>query len=324
MQTLAWPVDGPEFRNLTEGDLESMIDVMAKSRADDPYERRLTMDEAMEYSFLDPDFDPAGSWLVTLDGETVGFGSCLVESNRIAAGKDDAYIEIDVVPPHKNRGIEQLLLDRELAYIRSRGVGSALCRCIASDEDMHRLLTSNSFEEAYRVFILARRSTERVTRPQTPEGCVLRRMDMVRCSDGDIEDLVCALNDSFQDHFNFAPERGERFINFRDCSADPHMITLALKDGKTAGFCLSGESRTLNQERGAKTGWVDILGVRPSFRRMGLGKALLADGVDWLLDRGMDTVYLGVFAKNEKALDLYRSFGFSKDRESIWLRKALA
>lgn len=320
---MAGSVTGLEFRHLTESSLEDMIEVLAKARADDPHERRLTHDEAREQTTLDPDFDPKGTWLATLDGEVAGFGLVLVEANRIKAGRDDAYVDIDVVPEHRGKGIEEALLGRCLEYIRFRGVGKALCRSLASDDWKQSLLVGQSFEEVYRVYILERRGREKANLHLLPAGFRLEHKALTECSDDDLSALVEAFNDSFQDHINFAPERLERFINFRDNGEDPRILALALKGTEIAGFCLCDESRTLNQEKGVRTGWVDIIGVRPRHRRQGLGRVLLADGINWIIGRGMDTVYLGVFAENEKALDLYKSYGFSKDRESIWYSRAL-
>ncbi len=301
-----------------------MIDVLAKARADDPHRRRLTHDEARSETFLDPDFDPQGTWLATLDGEVAGFGLVLVEANRIKAGKDDAYVDIDVVPEHQGKGVEQKLLEKSFDYLRSRNVGKALSRAPAKDDWRRSLLTTHSFEETYRVYILVRRGRAEVRDVPPPAGFRLERRNLRDCSDDDISKVVDVFNDSFRDHFNFAPERAERFINARDCGNDPLVLTLAVTDDGIAGFCLSEESSTFNEEKGERTGWVDILGVRPKFRRLGLGGALLSDGMRWILDKGMDTIYLGVFAKNEKALGLYRSFGFSNDMESVWYSKDLS
>ena len=316
-------MSGLEFRHLTESSLEEMIDVLAKARADDPHERRLTHDEARSETFLDPDFDPKGTWIATLDGEVAGFGLVLVEGNRINAGKDDGYIDLDVVPEHRGKGVEQELLERSFGYLRSRNVGEALARCPITSDWRRSLLTSHSFEEAYRVYILVRRGRAEVREVLPPAGFELERRNLRDCSDDDISEIVDLFNDSFRDHFNFAPERPERFINARDCGEDPAVLTLAWKGDEIVGFCLSDESSTFNHEKGERTGWVDIIGVRPQFRRVGLGGALLSDGMRWILDRGMDTIYLGVFAKNEKALGLYRSFGFANDTESVWYRKNL-
>ena len=68
---------------------------------------------------------------------------------------------------------------------------------------------------------------------------------------------------------------------------------------------------------------MNILGVKPQYRRKGLGRFLLVDGMKWVAERGMDSTRIGVYAKNEKALDLYLSLGFEKDRSSLWLEKKL-
>lgn len=309
------------LRNFDESSIDDMIEILSKARADHPHERRLTPDEAREYTVLDPDFDSEGSWFAILEGEAVGFGFVLVESNRIKAGKDDAYVDIDVVPEHRGKGVEQKLLDKSLDYLRSRNVGGALSRCPVMDGWKRSLLTSHSFEEVYRVYVLVRRGRAEVQDALPPPGFQLERRSLRECSNDDITKIVDVFNDSFRDHFNFAPERPERFINARDCRDDPTILTLAWRMGEITGFCLSEESLTFNQEKGERTGWVDILGVRPRFRRIGLGKALLSDGMRWILDRGLDTIYLGVFAKNEMALGLYRPFGFLNDTESVWYSK---
>lgn len=303
--------------------METMIEVIARAKVDDPYERRMTLDEAREYTFLDPDFDPEGSWFAYFDGEAVGFGSCLVESNRVEAGMNEGYVDVDVVPEHRGEDIEQTLLDNALTYLRNRKVESALARCVVGNDHLERLLTANSFEEAFRVYILKRTGIEKVREVPIPEDIRLERKVLYDFTDGELEKFVGIFNDAFQDHLNFAPERKERFVNFRDCRDEPRILTLAIRDEDVVGFCLSEESEKFNRERGVSTGWIDIIGVRPPHRRKGIGRALLADGTNWILERGMDTVYLGVFAKNEKALDLYRSFDFVKERESMWFRKAL-
>jgi len=312
-----------DFRHLTEDQLESFIEILARSRADDPYERRLTLEEARTYTLRDPDFDPEGSWLAYLDGEAVGFGDAIVEKNRIAAGMDDGNLDVEVIPEHRGKGIERRLLDLSLGYLRSKGVGKARARSPAADGWRRALFESDSFEERYRVYILVMRGRSDVHPVPVPEGFRLDRKPFAECSDAEIATLVEAFNDSFRDHFNFAPDRQERWMNFRDSDQDPVMLTAAMEEGTVVGMCVSEEAATFNEERGVKAGWIVILGVRPPYRRRGLARALLADGIRWILDRGMDTVYIGVFAKNEKALDLYRSFGFEKDQESVWYYRKL-
>jgi ribosomal-protein-alanine N-acetyltransferase len=48
----------------------------------------------------------------------------------------------------------------------------------------------------------------------------------------------------------------------------------------------------------------------PEFRRRGLGRALIAHGIEFARSRGGRTALLEVRRSNHAALDLYRAFGF--------------
>jgi GNAT superfamily N-acetyltransferase len=313
----------PDVQTFTEDRIDEMIEVLARARADDKHEKRMTRDEARQHTVLDPDFDPEGAWLAIMGEETVGFGSALVEKTRIEAGRDDAWVEFDVVPEHEWNGIEQTLLDQALGYLRLRGVGKAMTRVLAVDEKRKAFLLSNSFEEVYRIYTLVRRGRERVPEPLVPKSYRLERWDLLDCSDQQLTAVTEALNSSFTDHINYAPERPERILNMRDCKGDPFAITVALQGDDIAGLAWSEYSQDYNKQKHLNVGWVVVIGVCPPHRRIGLGKALLSDGIRWILDKGADTVYLGAFAKNEKALGLYRAFGFEKERESVLYTRPL-
>lgn len=307
----------PEVRAFSEDRIDDMTQVLARARANDKHDRMMTREEARQYTVLDPDFDPKGAWFATVDDEYVGFGSVIVEKTRIEAGRDDAWVDFDVVPEHEWSGVEQTLLDEALNYLRVRDVGKAMTRSLAVDEKRKAFLTSNSFEEKYRIYTLLRSGRQPVPEVPAPEPYRLERWDLLGCSDEQLIAVTEALNDSFTDHMNFAPERPERILNMRNCKGDPFLITVALKGEEIAGFAWSEYSQEYNKQKDVNVGWVAVIGVRPQHRRLGLGKALLSDSIRWILSKGADTVYLGVFAKNEKALDLYRTFGFEKERESI-------
>ena len=78
-----------------------------------------------------------------------------------------------------------------------------------------------------------------------------------------------------------------------------------------------------NKEKNKKTGWADILGVKKSCRKSGIGRALLSDGMHWIWNQGMDTIYLGMDAENSSALGLYTSLGYRIHEESITYRLEL-
>ncbi|UCE90765.1 MAG: GNAT family N-acetyltransferase [Methanobacteriota archaeon] len=316
-------VSEPELQTFTEKRIGEMIEVLAKARAGNPLERRMTRDEAREYTVLDPDFDPKGAWFAIVDGEVAGFCSALVERTRIEAGKDDAWVDIDIVPEHERIDVAQALLNQAFGYLSSRNVGKAMTRSLASDEKRKTFLKSNSFEEEHRIYTLVRRGRDEVNVVVAPAPNRIVRWELPDCSDSRLQAITEAFNDSFKDHMNFAPELPERFQNLRDCNDDPHVLTVALDEDVITGFALSEYSEEYNRLKGANVGWVNVLGVRPQYRRTGLGRALLADSIRWILEAGASNVYLGVFAKNEKALSLYWSFGFEKERENIIFARSL-
>ena len=65
------------------------------------------------------------------------------------------------------------------------------------------------------------------------------------------------------------------------------------------------------REPGASTGEVYVIGVDPTAGIRGLGTPLLGAGLHYLRDAGATDVDLYVEADNERALSLYRRYGFT-------------
>jgi ribosomal protein S18 acetylase RimI-like enzyme len=78
----------------------------------------------------------------------------------------------------------------------------------------------------------------------------------------------------------------------------------ALLDGER----LAGLIRVIGV--GAGEGRVGMLGRMPSYRGRGLGAHLIAEALRLLAERGAHDVTLDVESENERALSLYRHFGF--------------
>jgi ribosomal protein S18 acetylase RimI-like enzyme len=88
--------------------------------------------------------------------------------------------------------------------------------------------------------------------------------------------------------------------------ADPTLCFMAVRDGEVVGlnFCL------LERRAGMLEGWVHDLGVAPAVRGIGLGRALLWQGVRAMAQRGAGKILLGVDAANCRARRLYEQTGF--------------
>lgn len=312
-----------EIARLSEADIADVVSVIRRSKRESPFERAPTVEELKAYTVKDSDFRPDGSWVVRSGGAPVAYAIALAEANRLSAGLDDAYLEFEIVPGERGKGLEQRLFGLASEYVRSRGIGVVRARCVTTESWRIAALSSEGFSEAYSVFFLVRKSRERIQDVPVPEGLSLVRRPYRECGDEEMTRIVEAFNDTFQDHFNFAPEKPERFIQYRDASEEPECFSLGVIGDEIVGVCLSAEDRIYNKENGTKWGWINVLGVRPPHRRRGVGKFLLADGMNWVLEQGMESIRIGVYAKNEKALDLYRSVGFEMERVSVWFEKRL-
>lgn len=78
---------------------------------------------------------------------------------------------------------------------------------------------------------------------------------------------------------------------------------------------------SLDQVTNARIAYVFLLRVDPSYRRRGLGRALIQQVEIWAEAQGLSGVLLQVFAHNQPALDLYAKVGFVT--QGHWLQKSL-
>jgi ribosomal protein S18 acetylase RimI-like enzyme len=139
--------------------------------------------------------------------------------------------------------------------------------------------------------------------------------------DEDADRVRDAIKESFADDPFHTEVTASSFREFflRARGFDPSLWLLAWDGGELAGFSLNYPEH--GSDRGL--GWVNTLGVRPPWRRRGLGEALLRRSFAVLHDRGLRRVGLGVDAQNVTgALRLYERAGMRQVRRSDnWQRE---
>ena len=147
-----------------------------------------------------------------------------------------------------------------------------------------------------------------VPEPEFPEGITLRTFDPAT----DAEAVYRADIEAFRDHFGFVePPFEEGFQRFRHFMMDyegfdPSLWFLAMDGEEIAGINLC-QSHSFDDP---EVGWVSTLGVRRSWRKRGIGLALLRHLFHEFYRRGNRKVGLGVDAQNlTGALRLYESAG---------------
>lgn len=127
------------------------------------------------------------------------------------------------------------------------------------------------------------------------------------------EDLVLRpLHEAFQDHWGFAVESYDAYrrrMSLRLAAAQtsgPEMWFTALDGDEPAGAVLCNLSNTGHSGEG----WIDLLGVRRAWRRIGLGGALLLHAFGYLYGRGCRSAGLSVDSNNlTGAMGLYENAG---------------
>jgi mycothiol synthase len=100
---------------------------------------------------------------------------------------------------------------------------------------------------------------------------------------------------------------------------DPKLWTIAWAGDRVIGECLCHTSMV----GGPNDGWVSIVGVQREWRGRGLGRALLARGLQKLQEVGFETASLNVDAENSAAINLYRSLGMDVLRTRLHFAKTI-
>jgi len=145
--------------------------------------------------------------------------------------------------------------------------------------------------------------------PRMPTPFVLRRYRR-----RDEDPLRAALNEAFADDpfFHDASPVNFREFYLRARGFDPSLWLLAWDGPELAGFLLAFPEHAGERD----LGWIHSLGVRPRWRRRGLGEGLLRTALHDLHSRGLRRVGLGVDAENVTgALRLYERVGMDVLRQ---------
>lgn len=94
-------------------------------------------------------------------------------------------------------------------------------------------------------------------------------------------------------------------------------LVVAAPDGRLAAFCIGWLHRGADGNRGQ----IEPMGVHPDFRRLGLGQAILAEGLRRLYAQGAQEVFVETDNYRDAAFALYESVGFRVARDVLVYRK---
>ena len=89
-------------------------------------------------------------------------------------------------------------------------------------------------------------------------------------------------------------------------------------DGRLAAFCIGW----LNKNSSAETrGQIEPMGVRKEFRKLGLGRSILTEGLHRLQQHGAKLIYVETDNYRDEAFLLYESVGYQVIEDVLVYRK---
>lgn len=246
------------------------------------------------------------------DGNLIGFGQLWIpESGEII----DGWLWYCVHPHNRRKDLEKQIIawgeERMREVARDRNVQVKL-RCSARDDKPYyiKVAENNGFTVDRYFFTMQRSLAEPIPEPQFPAGFTLRA-----AGHQDTEAWVEMFNQTFIDHWNhhdLTLDRAKYILITPDYKPELDLVALA-PDRTFAAFCFCAIHPEDNERTGRKEGWIDTLGTRRGFRKMGLARSMLLSGMHQLKAAGMETAKLGVDTQNpNNALRLYESVGFEK------------
>ncbi len=275
-----------ELRGLREEDATAVASLFRAAFGD---QRPIDAEEIVSW-LRNPELNNEWLRVLEMDGRVVGYGDIWIDNDEIS---------VEVAAP----GHWQTFFN----WAEERARADYLSHVRAFLPAGHELADA----VAKRGYQLARSSyTMQIDFNEATPGAPLLSdgIALTEYAPGNAEALRSALNVAFENEPFFHEATPSHFREFYLGARwfDPSLWLLAWDRTELAGFVLTFPERPGDPD----LGWVQTLGVRPEWRRRGIGEALLLAAFQRLHNHGLRRVGLGVDALNETgALRLYEHAG---------------
>ncbi len=249
----------------------------------------------------------ANSWVV--EDDALAAYAVVIPHGESAA--TDGFVH----PAKTGLGLGSWLVGQGEERARELGFASVLTWCLAPDSEARALFEQLGYREVRRFYRMLVEHEAEPPAPDWPDGFRVSTFEP-----GDARAFHAALDEAFAEEWNFVPEPFEKWaarrLNVPDL--DP-TLWFIVREGDEVAAVLRGDP-----ERGG-AGFVGALGVRPQWRRRGLGLALLRHAFAEYYRRGQRRVGLGVDAENPSgATRLYERAGMHVTYEAVAFKKELS
>jgi mycothiol synthase len=320
-------IPGLIFRHYRgESDLPLVVAVSNARRAADQVDEVVTVEDIAGLFRPSHNFDPGrDAFIVEVNDRAVAFGRLWWRIENTGAR---AYIHVGGVHPEwRRRGIGRALLRlkerrlREIAADHPRDGPRYFQMFVFETEiDAQALVKSEGYAPVRHFFEMVRPTLDDIPDAPLPDGLQVRPVvpEHYRA-------IWQAKDEAFRDHWGAFAATEWHYQNWlNDPNFDPTLWRVAWDGDQVAGMVLGFVNPVENEQFGRRRGWTENIGVRRPWRKRGLARALIAQSLHALKERGMSEAALVVDTENlSGALRLYESLGFRAVNRSSAYRKPL-
>lgn len=304
---------------LGEADLQPLADFLNLCEEYEKLDEGTSVQELRE-EFSSPNFDAARDMKIweDRDGAIIGFAELWQPMDGEVI---DGYLWFKVHPEYRDGSLEADIFawgeERMREVGRERNARVLLRAGARSDRpEQTALLEQHGFTVSRYFLRMARSLHEPIEPPLLPEGFMIRPL----AGTHEAQAWIDMFNQSFIDHWNHHDKKVEERLHWMSEAlycAKRDLIAVS-PDGTLAAFAFCSINPEENKRSGRNEGWINLLGTRRGFRKIGLGRAILLAGLQRLKEDGMDTALLGVDADSlTGATRLYESVGFRPIRTFV-------
>ena len=257
-----------------EQDLPLIVDLINACEASDRIDEGTSVDELWR-TLDDPRLDQARDlqlWL-TENNTAVGFGQLRLMNE---GAHPEGILWFKVHPEVRTSEIEAQIFAWAETRIREQGQTwdvdqvKLIARARDDQPDQLALLRGHGFAITRFFMTMEHPLNDALPEPHLPTGFTLRQV----AGEHEMGRWVEMFNQSFIDHWNHHPLTVEQLTHY--IQNDPHYrierdLIAVSSDGIFAAFCFCSVNPEENARNGRNEGWINVLGTRRGFRKIGLG-----------------------------------------------------
>ncbi len=279
-------------RTATEADVPVIVAIVNEATPESP------VDEAEIRSWLTNPAEIDFALVVDERGEPLAY------ADLSARDPESGRIWLDLRVPARNADNETLGVSLDWAEASARTRGAAVMRAFTSpDSRVAPFLAGHGYRAIRHSFRMRIDLEAPPTEPVWPAGITVRTVEP-----GEERAVFEAVEEAFADHWEWTRGTFEEWAHFMVEANDfePSLWLIARDEAAE----IAGVSICRYAPGSPGLGWVRQLGVRPPWRRRGLGTALLVASFGLFWGRGTRAVGLGVDGENTTgAVRLYERAG---------------